>query len=97
MSDQCANFEFFATCRERLTDSGVLVVNFTGDDPGLPFHVQKLEAVFGISYALVSCNGGGELCQLRLEGCASITVEASVADTCVVHELGKRSPFIRNG
>jgi spermidine synthase len=58
MSDQCANFEFFATCRERLTDSGVLVVNFTGDDPGLPFHVQKLEAVFGISYALVSCSGG---------------------------------------
>jgi spermidine synthase len=58
MSDKCANFEFFATCRERLTDSGVLVVNFTGDDPELQFHVQKLEAVFGISYALVSCSGG---------------------------------------
>lgn len=58
MSNQCANFEFIAMCRERLTDSGVLVVNFTGDDPGLPFHVQKLETVFGISYALVSCSGG---------------------------------------
>lgn len=33
IASRCADIAFFDACRERLTDAGVLVINFTDDDP----------------------------------------------------------------
>ncbi|MPV68519.1 fused MFS/spermidine synthase [Burkholderia sp. BE17] len=55
MPDRCASVAFFAACRERLNDAGVLAINFTDDDPALPLYLERLRAVFGASYALVPC------------------------------------------
>lgn len=55
MPSRCTDAAFFAACRERLNDAGVLVINFTDDDPALPLHLERLKSVFGASYALVPC------------------------------------------
>ncbi|MCC8403269.1 spermidine synthase [Paraburkholderia sp. MMS20-SJTN17] len=55
MASRCAEIPFFAACRERLTEAGVLVVNFTDDDPALPQHLERLKSVFGPSYTIVRC------------------------------------------
>ncbi|MGU7776091.1 spermidine synthase [Burkholderia sp. MR1-5-21] len=55
MPGRCADIAFFAACRERLSDAGVLVINFTDDDPALPMHVERLQSVFGSSFAIVRC------------------------------------------
>jgi spermidine synthase len=55
MPSRCADLEFFVACRDRLTDSGVLAINFTDDDPALPLHIERLGSVFGPSYAVVRC------------------------------------------
>ncbi|WP_175961706.1 fused MFS/spermidine synthase [Burkholderia pyrrocinia] len=55
MPGRCASAAFFAACRERLNDAGVLAINFTDDDPALPLYLERLGAVFGASYALVPC------------------------------------------
>ncbi|MFX1674518.1 spermidine synthase [Paraburkholderia sp. A2WS-5] len=55
ISSQCADIAFFCACRERLADTGVLVVNFTDDEPALAICVDLMKAVFGSSYAVVRC------------------------------------------
>ncbi|KVZ96270.1 hypothetical protein [Burkholderia ubonensis] len=55
IASRCADIAFFDACRERLTDAGVLVINFTDDDPALPLHVERLKAVFGSSCSIVRC------------------------------------------
>ncbi|MGF6702377.1 spermidine synthase [Paraburkholderia sp. MM5496-R1] len=50
-----ADIAFFTACRERLTGTGVLVINFTDDDPAIPRHLERLKSVFGVSYAIVRC------------------------------------------
>ncbi|WP_179402129.1 spermidine synthase [Burkholderia guangdongensis] len=52
---RCVDVAFFAACRERLAERGVLVINFTDDDPALPLHLERLKSVFGASYAVVRC------------------------------------------
>ncbi|WP_175810948.1 spermidine synthase [Burkholderia cepacia] len=56
MPSQCADIAFFAACRERLSDSGVLAINLADDDLSLPIHIERLSAVFGSSYAVVRCD-----------------------------------------
>ncbi|KVK80975.1 spermidine synthase [Burkholderia cepacia] len=56
MPSQCADIAFFAACRERLTDGGVLAINLADDDPALPLHIKRLGAAFGASYAVVRCD-----------------------------------------
>ncbi|MCA8142983.1 spermidine synthase [Burkholderia multivorans] len=56
MPSQCADITFFAACRERLSDSGVLAINLADDDLSLPIHIERLGAVFGPSYAVVRCD-----------------------------------------
>lgn len=53
--DRCADIAFYAACRERLTETGVLAVNFVDDDPALPRYIERLRSVFGTSYAVVRC------------------------------------------
>ncbi|KVW36399.1 hypothetical protein [Burkholderia ubonensis] len=55
IASRCADVAFFDACRGRLTDAGVLVINFTDDDPALPLHVERLKAVFGSSCSIVRC------------------------------------------
>ncbi|WP_126282658.1 spermidine synthase [Burkholderia stagnalis] len=55
IASRCADLAFFDACRERLTETGVLVINFTDDDPALPLHLERLRSVFGACYAIVRC------------------------------------------
>ncbi|PCE30640.1 spermine/spermidine synthase domain-containing protein [Burkholderia ubonensis] len=55
IASRCADLAFFDACRERLTETGVLAINFTDDDPALLLHLERLKAVFGASYAIVRC------------------------------------------
>ncbi|RZF24199.1 spermidine synthase [Paraburkholderia sp. UYCP14C] len=55
MADRCADIAFFTACRERLTGTGVLVINLTDDDPAIPQHLDRLKSVFGASYTIVRC------------------------------------------
>lgn len=55
MPSRCADIAFFTACRERLSDAGVLAINLTDDDPSLPAYIERLGAVFGLSYAVVRC------------------------------------------
>ena len=52
---QCADIAFFSACRERLSETGVLAINFTDDEPALDLYVDRLKSVFGSSYAVVRC------------------------------------------
>ncbi|MBB5507340.1 spermine/spermidine synthase domain-containing protein [Paraburkholderia atlantica] len=55
MASRCANLAFFAACRERLTETGVLVINLTDDDPAIPQHLEWQRSVFGVCYAIARC------------------------------------------
>jgi spermidine synthase len=55
IAGRCADMAFFAACRERLSETGVLAVNFVDDDPALPRYIERLRSVFGASYAVVRC------------------------------------------
>ncbi|KWZ32647.1 hypothetical protein [Burkholderia anthina] len=55
MRGRCTGATFLDACRARLSESGVLAINFMDDDPALPQHLEQLRSVFGSSYALVSC------------------------------------------
>ncbi|WP_028202173.1 fused MFS/spermidine synthase [Paraburkholderia nodosa] len=55
IANQCTDIAFFGACRERLTKTGVLAMNFTDDEPALDLYVERLKSVFGASYALVRC------------------------------------------
>jgi spermidine synthase len=55
IAGRCADIAFFAACRERLSETGVLAVNFVDDDPALPLYIEWLRSVFGTSYAVVRC------------------------------------------
>jgi len=52
---QCTDLPFFSACRERLSETGVLAINFTDDEPALDLYVERLKSVFGSSYAVVRC------------------------------------------
>lgn len=52
---RCTGGTFLDMCRARLSESGVLAINFMDDDPALPEHLEQLRSVFGSSYALVPC------------------------------------------
>ncbi|MEC4770659.1 spermidine synthase [Burkholderia cenocepacia] len=52
---RCTGGTFLNMCRARLSESGVLAINFMDDDPALPEHLEQLRSVFGSSYALVPC------------------------------------------
>lgn len=58
MPDPCSSIAFFNACRERLTNAGVLVVNFGNADPALPEQLARLEVAFGPSHAVVSVATG---------------------------------------
>lgn len=55
IANRCADLAFFAACRERLSETGVLAANFVDDDPALPLYIEQLRSVFGTSYAVVRC------------------------------------------
>ncbi|MCA3917793.1 spermidine synthase, partial [Burkholderia sp.] len=55
MRGRCTGAAFIDACRARLSDTGVLAINFMDDDPALPQHLEQLRSVFGSSYALVPC------------------------------------------
>ncbi|MPV60223.1 spermidine synthase [Burkholderia sp. HI2761] len=55
MRGRCTGGTFLDACRARLSESGVLAINFMDDDPALPRHLEQLRSVFGSSYALVPC------------------------------------------
>ncbi|MBN3818440.1 spermidine synthase [Paraburkholderia sp. Se-20369] len=55
IASRCADLAFFDACRARLSEAGVLVINFTDDDPALPLHLERLGSVFGACYAIVRC------------------------------------------
>ncbi|AOJ17248.1 spermidine synthase [Burkholderia vietnamiensis] len=52
---RCTGAEFLDACRARLSETGVLAINFMNDDPALPRHLEQLRAVFDDSYSLVPC------------------------------------------
>ena len=52
---RCTGGIFLDMYRARLSESGVLAINFMDDDPALPEHLEQLRSVFGSSYALVPC------------------------------------------
>lgn len=68
VTDQCASADFFAACRARLTDSGVLAINLTADDPGLPSYVERLASAFGTSYSVVRCRDRGNYVAFAWKG-----------------------------
>ena len=55
MASRCTDLAFFTACRERLTETGVLAINLTDDDPAIPQHLERLESVFNASYTIVRC------------------------------------------
>ncbi|OED17150.1 spermidine synthase [Burkholderia sp. A2] len=55
MRGRCTGGTFLDACRARLSEAGVLAINFMDDDPALPQHLEQLRSVFGSSYALVPC------------------------------------------
>ncbi|MGS0895432.1 spermine/spermidine synthase domain-containing protein [Burkholderia stagnalis] len=55
MPGRCSDAAFFAACRARLSDAGILVINFTDDDPALPLHLERLKSVFGSCCTVVPC------------------------------------------
>ncbi|HKR47914.1 MAG TPA: spermidine synthase [Paraburkholderia sp.] len=55
IAGRCADSTFFAACRERLSEAGVLAVNLVDDDPALPLCIERLRSVFGTSHAVVRC------------------------------------------
>ena len=55
IAGQCADIAFFSACRERLSETGVLAMNFTDDEPALDLYVERLKSVFGSSYTVVRC------------------------------------------
>lgn len=55
VANQCTDIAFFSACHECLTETGVLAMNFTDDEPALDLYVERLKSVFGASYALVRC------------------------------------------
>jgi spermidine synthase len=56
MANGCTDIAFFDACRDRLTETGVLVINFTDDDPAMPQHLERLKSVFNASYTIVRCD-----------------------------------------
>ncbi|AOK06087.1 spermidine synthase [Burkholderia sp. AU28942] len=52
---RCTGTAFLDACRARLSETGVLAINFMDDDPALQRHLEQLHAVFDDSYALVPC------------------------------------------
>ncbi|WP_152986062.1 fused MFS/spermidine synthase [Burkholderia sp. lig30] len=68
MPAQCASAAFFAACRERLADAGVLVVNLADCDPALPEHVERLRSAFGTSYALFAVRDSGNYVAFAWKG-----------------------------
>ncbi|EGD06596.1 spermidine synthase-like protein [Burkholderia sp. TJI49] len=68
MPDRCTDRAFFAACRARLSDAGVLAINFTDDDPALPAHIERLRSLFGASYALVRCGEGSNFVAFAWNG-----------------------------
>jgi spermidine synthase len=57
--DQCASEAFFAACRQRLSRGGLLVANFVDDDPALRAYLERIDAVFGASRAVLTSTDGG--------------------------------------
>ncbi|WP_334042365.1 spermidine synthase [Burkholderia ambifaria] len=55
MPGRCTGIAFFDACRARLSETGVLAINFMDDDPALPQHLTQLREVFDDSYALLPC------------------------------------------
>ncbi|MFP3501333.1 spermidine synthase [Burkholderia sp. SIMBA_062] len=55
MPGRCTGTAFFDACRARLSETGVLAINFMDDDPALPRHLEQLREVFDDSYALLPC------------------------------------------
>lgn len=72
LASQCATIDFFAACWQRLSDAGVLVINFSGDDRDLPAHVWKLSTVFGTSYSLVANTGGANYIGFAWKGASRL-------------------------
>ncbi|KVL28889.1 spermidine synthase [Burkholderia territorii] len=55
MPGRCTGTAFLDACRARLSETGVLAINFMDDDPALPRHLAQLRAVFDDSFTLVPC------------------------------------------
>ena len=49
MRGRCTGAAFLAACHARLSENGVLAINFMDDDPALPEHLEQLRSVFGAS------------------------------------------------
>ena len=76
MRGRCTGAAFLAACHARLSENGVLAINFMDDDPALPEHLEQLRSVFGAS-TLAPCGddnnfiafawkGGSRLPSLRI-------------------------------
>lgn len=64
---------FYDTCRARLNDDGVLVVNLLGDDPRLGDCLARLRETFGPSVAIAPAeDGAGNVIAFAWKSCAPL-------------------------
>ncbi|GLC91787.1 spermidine synthase [Cupriavidus sp. TA19] len=52
MPVQLGTADFYAACRARLSDNGVLVANFLESDPDIPLYLEEVSVVFGRSMSI---------------------------------------------
>lgn len=68
MPAQLGTADFYAACRARLADSGVLVANFLETDPDIAFYVDEVRSVFGESFSIWRSEDGGNYTLLAWKG-----------------------------
>ena len=68
MPAQLGTAEFYADCRARLADHGVLVTNFLESDQDVPFYLDEIRSVFGGSFSIWLSEDGGNYTLLAWKG-----------------------------
>jgi len=68
MPAQLGTADFYAACRARLADNGVLVANFLETDPDIPFYLDEVRSVFGESFSIWLSEDGGNYTLLAWKG-----------------------------
>jgi len=68
MPAQLGTAEFYADCRARLADNGVLVANFLETDPDIPFYLDEVRTAFGESFSIWLSEDGGNYTLLAWKG-----------------------------
>ena len=68
MPAQLGTAEFYADCRARLADNGVLVANFLESDPDIGFYLDEVRTAFGESFSMWLSEDGGNYTLLAWKG-----------------------------